>query len=87
MLAPITQTLNNLLEQLKQLSTINTSSRSTSSYQKMITTIQIDIDINIITGIQNTIAMVITTDANHTVKIHTIEHITVEKTIGQGSRK
>ena len=34
MLAPITQTLNNLLEQLKQLSTTNTSSHSTSSHCK-----------------------------------------------------
>ena len=33
-LAPITQTLNNLLEQLKQLSTTNTSSHSTPSHHK-----------------------------------------------------
>ena len=31
--------------------------------------------------------MVIITGINHTVKIHTIEHITVDKTIGQGSMK
>ena len=34
MLAPITQTLNDLLQQLKQISTTNTSSHSTSSYHK-----------------------------------------------------
>ena len=34
MLAPITQTLNNLLEQIKQLSTTSTSSHSTSSHHK-----------------------------------------------------
>ena len=48
-------------------------------------TIQIDIDINIIAGIPNT--MVITTQTNHTVKIHTIEHITIDTTIGQRSMK
>ena len=46
-----------------------------------------DIDINIGTGIQNTIAMVIITETNNTVDIHTIEHITVDTTIGQGSMK
>ena len=51
---------------------------------KAITALQIDIDINIITGIPNTIAMVITTETNHTVKIHTIEHIIIDTAIEQG---
>ena len=84
MFAPITLALNNLLEQLKQISTTNTSSHSTT---KAIRTIQIDIDINIVMGIQNTIAMVIATETNHTVKIHTIEHITVDTAIGKDSMK
>ena len=51
MFAAITQTLNTLLDQLKQLSTTSTSSHSTSFCQGAITTIQTDININIITGI------------------------------------
>ena len=31
--------------------------------------------------------MVITTETSHTVEIHTIEHITVDTAIGQGSMK
>ena len=85
MLAPITQIVCNLLEELKQLSMTNTNSHSTSSQHKAITTIQINININIITEIQKT--MVITIETNHTVEIHTIEHITVDTTIGQGSMK
>ena len=85
MFAPITQTLSNLLDQLKQLSMTNTNSHSTSPTTKVITTIQIDININIIKGIQNTI--VITIETNHTMEIHTIDHITVDTTIGQGSMK
>ena len=86
-LATITPTLNNLLEQLKQLSTTNTSSQSTSSHHKVIIAIQIDMDINFITANQNTIAMVITTDVNQTVKIPTVKHITVNTAKGIVSMK
>ena len=85
MLAPTTQTLSNLLDQLKQLSMTKTNSHSTPLTTKVITTIQIDININIITGIQN--AIVVTIETNHTIEIHTIEHITVDTTIRQGLMK
>ena len=87
MLAPITQNLNNFLGQLKQLFPTSTSSPSTSSHHKAITTRQIDINISIIKWILNIKIIVIITDMNHTVKIHTTEHFTVDKTIGQGSMK
>ena len=87
MFAPTTQTLSNLLKQLKQLCTTNTKSHSTSTHHKGITTIQIDIDINIIKGTQNTKAMVIITETNHTVETHTTEHITVDTTTDQGLMK
>ena len=84
-LASITQTLSNLLEQLKQLPMTNTNSHSIPLTTKAITTILIDININIIKGVQNTI--VITIETNPIMEIHTIDHITVDTTIGQGSMK
>ena len=69
MLTPITQTLNNLW------SNGNSYPQQTQAHTvpplttKAITTIQIDIDINILTGIQKAIVMVITTETNHTMKI------------------
>ena len=85
MLAPITQTLSNMQDQIKQLSMTNKTHIALPLMTKVITIIQTDININIIIGIQNT--RVITIETNHAVGKHTIEHITVDTTIGLGSMK
>ena len=88
MLAPITQILNSLLEQIKQLSTTSTSSHNMSSHHKShhnSTDRHKHKYHNRDTKHKK--GMVIIREINHTVKIRTIEHITVDKTIGQGSVK
>ena len=68
MLTPITQTLNNLLEQLIQLSMTNTSSHSTSSHHKSHHKNTDGHTYKYHKRDTNTKPMVITTETNHTVK-------------------